>query len=194
MHTIEPHYNWRDRYESERDEYSPFHGREYSEFQFSQKVYNYYIHPQWDNFGSPTLYMKILFAEYEEGYAIIELIGEWNDAVTNDIMFLKRDVMDALAQHGISKYILICENVLNFHGSDDCYYEEWQEDASDEKGWICFINLLQHVQAEMEETQIQFYVNMGSQFNDVIWRPLAPKVVFRIIENLIHSEVKQLRY
>ena len=60
--------------------------------------------------------------------------------------------------------------------------------------WICFINLLQHVQTEMEETQIQFYVNLGKHFNDVIWRPLAPKVLYKIIENLIHGEVKQLRY
>jgi len=72
--------------------------------------------------------------------------------------------------------------------------EEWQEDASDEKGWICFINLLPHVQAEMEETQIQFYVNLGQQFNEVIWRPLKPNLVFNIVEKLIHSEVKQLRY
>ena len=194
MHTIEPHFNWRDRYVAAEDQQSPFYGRVYSEFQFTQKVYNYFIHPQWDNFGSPTLYMKILYIEYDEGYAIMELMGEWNDGVTNDIMFLKRDVIDKLAQHGISKYILICENVLNFHGSDDCYYEEWQDDVMDENGWICLVNLLQHVQTEMEETQLQFYVNLGGSFNDVIWRPHNPKIFFKLIENLIHSETKQLRY
>ena len=194
MHTIEPHYNWRDRYNAAEDNRSPFYGREYSEFQFTQKVYNYFIHPQWDNFGSPTLYMKILYVDYDEGYAIMEMIGEWNDAITNDIMYLKREVADEMSQHGISKYIIICENVLNFHGSDDCYYEEWQEDVRDESGWICFVNLLQHVQAEMEETQLQFYANLGGRFNDVIWRPHTPKIIFKLIESLIHSEIKQLRY
>ena len=30
--------------------------------------------------------MKVLMADYDEKYAIIELIGEWNDAIENDIM------------------------------------------------------------------------------------------------------------
>ena len=47
---------------------------------------------QWDDFGSSTLYIKILFADYDGGFAIIELIGEWNDAINNDIMLLKRDM------------------------------------------------------------------------------------------------------
>lgn len=194
MHTIEPHYNWRDRYNASEDKASPFFGRVYDEFQFTQKVYNYFIHPQWDNFGSPTLYTKILFVDYDLGFAIMEFIGEWNDGVTNDIMYLKRDVVDELARHGISKYILICENVLNFHGSDDCYYEEWLDDARDRDGWICFVNLLEHVQSEMEETQLQHFVNLGGNFNNVIWRPYTPKIFFKLIEQLIHSEIKQLRY
>jgi len=194
MHDIEPHFKWRDRYIASEDEHSPFYGRQYSEFQYTKKIYNYFIHPQWDNFGSPTLYAKMLFVDYEEGFAICELIGEWNDCINNDIMFLKRDVMDALSQHGISKYILLCENVLNFHGSDDCYYEEWYEDVSDENGWICFVNLLQHVQEEMETTQIQHYIKFGNHFNGITWRPHTPKIFYQLIQSLIHSEVKQLRY
>jgi len=69
MHDIEPHYNWRDHYIASEDHRSPFFQRVYNEFQFSQKVYNYYIHPQWDNFGSQTLYLKILFVDYEMGYS-----------------------------------------------------------------------------------------------------------------------------
>ena len=56
--------------------------------------------PLWDEFGSSTLYMKILMADYQEGYAIIELIGEWNDAIENDIMILKRDVIDNFPKTG----------------------------------------------------------------------------------------------
>lgn len=74
MHDLEPYYNWRGLYISSEDPYSPFYEREYSEFEFSDKIYNHYIHPQWDNFGSQTLFLKIIFADYNDGYAIIELI------------------------------------------------------------------------------------------------------------------------
>lgn len=188
MHDIEPHYRWRDHYIASEDEQSPFYGRTYDEFKFTQKIYNYFIHPQWDHFGSQTLYMKILFVDYEKGFAIFEMMGEWNDCLKNDVMFLKRDVIDEMAHKGISKYIVICENVLNFHGSDDCYYEEWYEDVSENDGWICFLNLLEHVIQEMRETQIHHYVNLGEGFNELNWRALAPKVVFKVVEELIGVE------
>ncbi|MFN9800030.1 MAG: hypothetical protein ACK54P_08445, partial [Bacteroidota bacterium] len=89
MHDLEPYYNWRELYISSEDPRSPFFEREYSEFEFSDKIYNYFIHPQWDSFGSQTLFMKILYAEYEEGFCVLELIGEWNDLLYNDIMILK---------------------------------------------------------------------------------------------------------
>ena len=75
MHDIEPYYNWRDVYVSEEDEHSPFFRREYSEFEFTNTIYNFYIHPQWDSFGSPTLYLKILFADYNHHFVVMELIG-----------------------------------------------------------------------------------------------------------------------
>ena len=94
MHDIEPYYHWRDWYIASEDERSPFFGRQYSEFEYTNKIYNYYIHPQWDDFGSSTLYIKLLFADYDEGFAILELIGEWNDCISNDVMYLKREVAD----------------------------------------------------------------------------------------------------
>lgn len=192
MHDIEPHYHWRDEYTAEEDSRSPFFGRQYDEFQFSQKVYNYYIHPQWDAFGSSTLYLKILFVDYIEQYAIIELIGEWNDCLHNDIMFLKREIIDALMQEEIYKFILVCENVLNFHGSDDSYYEEWYEDVRDEDGWICLLNILPHVEDEMLDTQLQSYIHFGGPLNDVNWRPQKPKVMFGAIEGLLQQVTKRL--
>lgn len=185
MHDIEPFYHWRSDYIASEDDRSPFFGRVYDEFRFTQKIYNYYIHPQWDAFGSPTLYMKLLKTDYDEGYAIMELIGEWNDCLTNDIMYLKRDVVDHLAQYGIHKYVVVCENVLNFHGSDDCYYEEWYEDIQDRSGWICFLNLLDHVEEEMRDTQLHHYVNMGGPLNDFNWRPQKPKHIIRVIDQAI---------
>jgi len=194
MHDIEPHYKWKDEYDSVKDKESPFYGRVYSEFTFTQKVYNYFIHPQWDAFGSATLYMKILFIDYEEGFAIMEFIGEWNDCLKNDIMFLKREVVDHLAQYDITKYILICEHVLNFHSSDDCYYEEWYDDIKDERGWICLLNTLKHVEEEMSEAKLQYYVNFGEIYNDVNWRAQKPQVLYKAINALVEGAVKRLTF
>jgi hypothetical protein len=111
MHFVEPFYNWRGYYIADEDPSSPFYGREYSEFAFSNTIYNFYIHPQWDEFGSPTLFLKVLYADYDERYAIIELIGEWNDAIENDIMLLKRDVIDVLIDDVEDGWIAM----VNFH-------------------------------------------------------------------------------
>ena len=125
MHDIEPFYNWQHLYLAEEDPESIYFGEQHSEFEFSQTIYNYYIHPQWDSFGSSTLYLKILFVDYEQTYCIIEFIGEWNDAIYSDSMTLKRNIIDDLIAKGIYKFILITENVMNFHSGDVDYYEEW---------------------------------------------------------------------
>ena len=59
MHTLEPYYAWRNHYVASNDPRSPFFDRTYSEFEYSTKVYNYFIHPQWDSIHSPTLFCKI---------------------------------------------------------------------------------------------------------------------------------------
>ncbi len=182
MQNIEPYDNWQYLYTSENDERSPFYGREYSEFAFTKTVYNYYIHPMWDEFGSSTLYMKVLMADYQEQYAIIELIGEWNDAIENDIMILKRDVIDEFLRQGIKKFILIAENVLNFHSSDDSYYEEWYEDVNDENGWIVCLNMPEATQYDFIKARLNNYVEL---FNFPQWRTMKPDVVFSQIDNVI---------
>ncbi len=194
MQNIEPFFAWRDRYIAAKDKQSPFYRRVYSEFHYTNTIYNHYIHPQWDNFGSSTLYMKILFADYNKGFAIFEMLGEWNDALYNDVMYLKREVIDPMIETGIYKFIVIGENVLNFHGSDNCYYEEWWDDVKDDDGWIVFVNLLKHVVEEMEDTQIQYYVNFGHHLDEVNWRPHKPQILFKAIEALVNGQVKQLRF
>lgn len=194
MHTIEPFFKWRDKYIASEDKKSPFYGRVYSEFTFSNRIYNYLIHPQWDEFGSSTLYTKILFVDYDAGYTIIELMGEWNDCLHNDIMFLKRELIDVMIKEGIQYFILNCDNVLNFHASDDSYYEEWYEDISDEGGWICMVNLLDHVVEEMQSERLQFFVNFGEQYNHIPWQGKKPKIYFEEIEHRLHHGVKQLGY
>ena len=194
MHDIEPYFKWRQYYISSEDKVSPLYGREYSEFMFTNKVYNYFIHPQWDSIGSATLYLKVLYVDYDEQYAMIELIGEWNDCLNNDIMFLKRHLADHMISEGINKFMLFCDNVLNFHASDDSYYEEWWDDIKEEGGWICIINTLDHVLDEMERVRLQYYSNIGENFNDLNWRKGNPKMVFNEVRQILENSTKQLSY
>lgn len=180
MHDIEPYFNWRHLYTAEEDELSPFFGQEYSEFEFSKTVYNYYIHPQWDEFGSRTLYLKVLYVDYEQNFAIIELIGEWNDAVENDIMQLKRNIVDTMIADKVYKFILITENVMNFHSSDIDYYEEWYEDIKDEGGWIVSINMPESTQYDFQLSHINTYIRLLESSN---WRTFQPQHFFQLIDN-----------
>lgn len=181
MHDIEPFYNWRHIYISEEDQRSPFFGQKYSEFEFTQTVYNYYIHPQWDEFGSRTLYMKVLMADYDERYAVIELIGEWNDAIENDIMTLKREVIDIFESQGITKFILVAENVLNFHSGDRDYYEEWYEETSDEQGWIVVLNMPEATQHDFRKAKLNRYLELVDLPE---WRTYKPFHLFRKIDSI----------
>ena len=188
MHLIEPFYLWRTDYIASEDPLSPFYEREYSEFEFQNSVYDFYIHPQWDTMGSPTLFIKILFVEYDEQFVIIELIGEWNDAIENDIMTFKRDIIDPLIDEGITKFILIGENVLNFHYSDDCYYEEWFDDVED--GWIALINFHDHVTKEFEKVNIDHYFAMGGELDDIEWRTYQPYQFYKKVNDLLTKRLE----
>lgn len=187
MHEIEPYYRWRDDYISSEDELSPFYNIEYSEFEYDKQVYNFLLHPQWDDFGSDTLYIKVLFADYEHGYVIIEMIGEWNDAIDNDIMMLKREVIDLMITEGINKYILIGENVLNFHASDDSYYEEWFEEIED--GWIAGVNFREHVITEFKQADIDYFINFGGKLDELNWRLSKPQQLFHTVKEQIQKRL-----
>lgn len=190
MHDIEPYYRWISHYQAKEDEKSPFFGVVNNEFSFHNKVYNYYIHPQWDEFGSSTLYAKVIYADYDRAFSVIELIGEWNDCLHNDIMHLKRNVIDPMVKAGIHKYVVICEHVLNFHPDEDDYYAEWYEDVADELGFVCFVNLLPHVEQEMRQTYLDRYVNIGPAFDDFAWRKYRPGDLLLEVERRLHSQTK----
>ncbi len=190
MHDLEPYYGWRDYYIASEDARSPFFNQQYSEFEFSEKIYNHYIHPQWDSMDSQTLFLKILFVEYDARFAIIELMGEWNDLLYNDIMILKREIIDSLIQEGISKFILIGENVLNFHTSDDCYYEEWFDDLLDENGWIAMVNFRDHVIRDFSQANIDQYFISGGQLQEMDWRTYLPEDFFEKIQNQVTKRLQ----
>lgn len=187
MHHIEPYYHWRDNYKAEADKYSPFYKRIYSEFYFENKIYNYYIHPQWDNFGSETLYIKILYVNYTQNFACLELIGEWNDALYNDIMFLKNNVLDKLFEQGVYKIALIGENVLNFHADDNSYYEAIYDEQKEHEGWLVGLNFNSHLWQEMQAAGLHYFFWFGKKFNDFNWRAYQPKHLLQAIEDILYA-------
>lgn len=157
---------------------------------YHHQVYNYYIHPQWDDIGSPTLFCKILFVNYEKQFAVIELLGEWNDAISNDIMLLRKEVIDPMLESGISRFVLIGENVLNFHGSDDSYYEDWYDAIRDVSGWIIALNFRAHVVREMQQHQLHYYVNMGDHYQAAEWRKVKPFYFHKMAEDLLFKQLE----
>lgn len=183
MHTIEPYYYWTSLYNASEDARSPLYGREYHDSLCTNTVYNYYIHPQWDEMGSSTLYLKILYANYDLKFCVIELMGEWNDCLYNDIMYLKRNIAEPLIDEGINKFILIGENVLNYHAAENDYYQEWCDDVED--GWIAMLNLRDHVMKEFATIFVENYVAMGGQLSNVNWRPLSPEQLLYAVDSLL---------
>ena len=187
MHQIEPYYNWLKYYNPAEDERSPFFGKQYNFDQYTDAIYGYYIDPAWDSIGSETLFVKILFADYEAAFVVLEFIGEWNDAINNDIMTLKRNVLEPLLAEGVDKFILVGENIMNFHGSDDSYYEEWFEEVED--GWIAAISFPEFVIAEMKKFHIDHYVNMEGTLQIANWRTLQPHNFFEVVDRLIQRRL-----
>jgi hypothetical protein len=187
MHMIEPFFYWRDWYKAEFDEKSPFFEREYSEFEFTNRIYNNLIHPQWDYFESSTLLCKVLFADYDEKFAMIELLGEWNDLIDNDIMLLKQEVLDIFILSGIKNFIFIGENVLNFHGDTLDYYDELQEEIDD--GIIVFINFQEHVLREMYDINLDTYFLSGGELDEFPWRKMSPQQNFNKIKSIYNSRL-----
>jgi hypothetical protein len=187
MQDIEPYYHWEKYYVSPKDKRSPFYKARYNLQQYENTIYSHYIHPLWDFFGSETLYLKVLYVDYNQRVCIIELMGEWNDTLHNDIMHLKRNVIEAFMGEGIHKFILIGENILNFHGSDDCYYEEWFEEVED--GWIAAVNFRDHVTDEWKKFHLDYYINFGGNLELDAWRTLTPDLFFQWVNGAITKRI-----
>ena len=72
-------------------------------------------------------------------------------------MHLKRNLLDYYLLQGFQQFILIGENIFNFHGSEDDYYEEWFDETED--GWIVSLGFQEHVIEEMGRFGIDSYFN-----------------------------------
>jgi hypothetical protein len=83
---------------------------------------------------------------------------------------------------GIRKFLLITENVMNFHSSDDCYYEEWWDDIKDDGGWIVAMNMPVQTRQEFEKAHLDNYVHL---LDVEKWRPYQPQHIYNEIDNLM---------
>jgi hypothetical protein len=95
-------------------------------------------------------------------------------------MTLKRDVIDKFEYEGIKKFILIAENVLNFHSGDKDYYQEWHEDVTDENGWIVCLNMPEATQYDFKKAKINYYIELMALSN---WRTYRPFHLFKKIDD-----------
>ena len=114
------------------------------------------------------------------------MIGEWNDAIENDIMELKREIIDLLLKKRITKFILITENVLNFHSSDKEYYQEWFEEVTEENGWIIALNMPEATQQDFRKKKLNYYIEL-MEIAD--WRIYKPYHLFKKIDDQILKRI-----
>ena len=77
---------------------------------------------------------------------------------------------------GIYKFILIAENVLNFHSGDKDYYEEWLEDVEAKGGWIVCINMPEQTQYDFRRAKLDRYIGL-MELPD--WRIFKPFHLFK---------------
>ena len=114
------------------------------------------------------------------------MIGEWNDAIENDIMTLKRDVIDVMMDNGINKFILIAENVLKFHSGDKDYYTEWFEENEESGGWVVALNMSEPSQYDFHRKKLDRYIEL-IELPD--WRVYKPYHLFKKIDTLLHNRL-----
>ena len=101
-------------------------------------------------------------------------------------MTFRRDITDMLFKKGINKFILIAENVLNFHSSNDDYYEEWKEQLQEDNGWVVIINMPEQSQYDFIRSRLIHYIELVDLPQ---WRTLKPEMVFQEVENIMIKRI-----
>lgn len=180
LYEVEPYYGWLPFYSHDKDPFSPYHKVEHNLFYLDRTMNNIPVHPLWDTIGSESLLVKILFADYQTGYAVVELFGEWNDLFENDYKLLAERCLTYLIDQGIQRFIFICENVFHIYLESDDYYEALQEEL--EGGWISLIRPRDRVLEEMQDYQIDHYFYHSPILDEVPWRKLKPFQLYAMVE------------
>ena len=78
--------------------------------------------------------------------------------------------------------------MFNFHGSGDCYYEEWFDEIDD--GWIAAINFRDFITEEWKQYDIDSYINTGGSLNIGNWRTMTPHLLFEKVNAIITKRIE----
>lgn len=181
---IEPFYGWLHLYNHEGDEYSPFHEVVHNLFYYDRQIYTFNAHPCWDTIESESLLLKILYADYGQGFAILEFLGEWNDLFDNDFKLLSERCLRFLLEAGINKFIFIVENVFNAYLQQEDYYHDFTDELAD--GWMCLLRPRPNVVEEFERYNIGPYFFWSEALDELRWRKLKPWELFEVVERTMH--------
>ena len=81
---------------------------------------------------------------------------------------------------------MIAENVLNFHSSDDSYYEEWKEQLRDDHGWVVLLNMPEQSKYDFKKARLTNYVEMMELPQ---WRTMKPEIIYQLIDNIMNRRL-----
>jgi hypothetical protein len=102
-------------------------------------------------------------------------------------MELKREVLEKLMDEGIYKFVLITENVLNYHSDVKDYYEELYENVTDESGWVVCLNMPEQTQYDFKKAHLNRYIELMELEN---WRTYKPFHLFKKIDGELMARLK----
>jgi hypothetical protein len=191
---VEPFYGWLHLYAAHRDPHSPFYNEAAIDPDKDMRyIYTFEAHPLWDHIHSESLLVKMLYADYNRGFCILQLLGEWNDLFENDFKLLYEQVLAPMLYQGVSRFIFLCENVFNVYLDQDDYYELLQEALEDTGGWLCLLRARQHVLNEFAAYGIDQYLYWNPEFDELRWRKMKPWQLYELIERSLQQFLPQAR-
>jgi hypothetical protein len=182
---IRPFGGWLHWYNPSTDSRSPFEVLEEDE----RYIYTFRAHPAWDSIDSESLLLKVLYADYAHGYAVIELLGEWNDLFENDFRLLVQNCLELLEREGITKFVLICENVFQAYFQDTEYYEAFQDVLTDNEGWMFLLRVRNDVLQELNRYELDQYFYWSEELQHIAWRKLHPTKLFHLVSRVVNRNL-----
>jgi hypothetical protein len=114
------------------------------------------------------------------------MIGEWNDAIENDIMALKRDIIDVMMSNGINKFILIAEMCSIFTVATKTITRNGYEENEESGGWVVVLNMSEAAQYDFQRRQLNRFIEL---INLPDWRIYKPYHLFKKIESTLNNRL-----
>jgi hypothetical protein len=90
--------------------------------------------------------------------------------------------LERFADESVDKFILIAENVLNFHSDGADYYEELSQELQESGGWAVCLNMPMQSENEFKQAGHHHFIEL---FNIPEWRSYRPFHLLRKVESLL---------